>query len=96
MQYVSISEMAKKWNISIRMVRRYCTEGRIPEAIRKDNVWMVPVNPELNPVVPTVGRQLLRTPDCAVCGANSRNFSRKFLSADKTLALSVHCCCIPI
>lgn len=44
MQYVSISEMAKKWNISIRMVRRYCAEGRIPEAIRKDNVWMVPVD----------------------------------------------------
>lgn len=32
MQYLSVAEIAKKWNISERSVRNYCAQGRVPEA----------------------------------------------------------------
>ena len=44
MDYITISEMAEKWNISERMIRRYCIDGRIEGTIFKDNAWMLPEN----------------------------------------------------
>ena len=42
MDYITISEMAEKWNISERMIRRYCIDGRIEGTISKDNAWLIP------------------------------------------------------
>ncbi|MEG1335962.1 MAG: helix-turn-helix domain-containing protein, partial [Clostridiales bacterium] len=30
MKYLSVAEVAKKWDISHRSVRNYCAQGRIP------------------------------------------------------------------
>ena len=30
MNYLSVSQMAKKWNMSERGVRKYCAEDKIP------------------------------------------------------------------
>ena len=38
--------MAEKWNISERMIRKYCVDGRIEGTIYKDNAWMLPENAE--------------------------------------------------
>lgn len=46
MDYMTISEMAEKWNISERMIRRYCIDGRIEGTIFKDNAWLLPENTE--------------------------------------------------
>ena len=32
MNYLSVSQMAKKWNMSERGVRKYCAEDKIPGA----------------------------------------------------------------
>ena len=42
MTYLSVSEIAKLWNVSERSVRNYCAEGRIPGAYLVGKTWMIP------------------------------------------------------
>lgn len=46
MQYLSVTETAKKWNISERSVRNYCAHGRVPGAVLKGKTWFIPENAE--------------------------------------------------
>ena len=46
MNYISVSEAAKKWNISERSVRNYCSEGRVSSAILMGKTWMIPESAE--------------------------------------------------
>lgn len=42
MKYISVAEMAKKWNISERSVRNYCANGKIPDAFLTRKTWNIP------------------------------------------------------
>ena len=42
MEYLSARETAEKWGVSMAMIRRYCTQGRIPGAVYRDGVWRIP------------------------------------------------------
>ena len=42
MQYLSVNEMAKKWNISERSVRNYCANGRVEGAVLVGKTWNIP------------------------------------------------------
>ena len=44
MQYLSVSEIAKKWSISKRSVRNYCANGRIKGAYQASKTWYIPEN----------------------------------------------------
>ncbi|WP_290137703.1 Fic family protein [uncultured Dubosiella sp.] len=44
MDYCSVMEIAKKWKISERSVRRYCSQGRVPGAILSGKTWSIPEN----------------------------------------------------
>ena len=46
MNYISVSEAAKKWNISERSVRNYCSEGRVSGAVLMGKIWMIPEGAE--------------------------------------------------
>ena len=46
MQYNSVAEMAKKWQLSERSVRNYCAQGRIAGAVRNGRTWRIPVEAE--------------------------------------------------
>lgn len=46
MDFLTVKEMAEKWNITSRMVTVYCQTGRIPGAIKKGNLWLVPIDSE--------------------------------------------------
>lgn len=49
MRFISVSEIAKKWKISDRMVRNYCAKGKIPGAFLIGKTWNIPfdaVKPE--------------------------------------------------
>ena len=35
-------DIATLWDISVQMVRRYCREGRVPEAVQTEQGWMIP------------------------------------------------------
>ncbi len=44
MEYLSVASFAKKWNLSDRMVRNYCKQGRIPGAFLTGKTWNIPSN----------------------------------------------------
>lgn len=39
---MTAKEAAKKWNVSIRLIQRYCSNGRIKGARKSGNVWEIP------------------------------------------------------
>ncbi|WP_373154435.1 Fic family protein [Clostridium sp. AUH-JLR23] len=52
MKYLSVSQIAKKWNLSERTVRNYCAQGRIDGAFITGKTWNIPENamkPERKP-----------------------------------------------
>jgi excisionase family DNA binding protein len=47
--YLSVKEVAHKWNISVRWVNQYIQEGRVPGVERFGKSWAIPkdvVKPE--------------------------------------------------
>ena len=46
MEYISVSEAAKKWGISERRVQKLCEENRISGVERISRIWLIPRNAE--------------------------------------------------
>ena len=46
MRYLSVTEIAKKWNVSERSVRNYCAQGRVNGAFLTGKIWNIPENAE--------------------------------------------------
>ncbi len=44
MDYLTTAEMAKKWGISERRVRKLCDEERVVGAIKKGFIWLIPTD----------------------------------------------------
>ena len=42
MNYISVSDTAKNWNVSERSVRNYCAEGRVSGAVLIGKTWLIP------------------------------------------------------
>ena len=42
MNYLSVTNIAKKWGVSERSVRNYCAQGRVPGAILVGKTWTIP------------------------------------------------------
>ncbi len=46
MRYLSVTEIAKKWDVSERSVRNYCAQGRVNDAFLTGKTWNIPENAE--------------------------------------------------
>ena len=46
MRYLSVAEIAKKWDVSERSVRNYCEKKRVPGAFLAGKTWNIPANAE--------------------------------------------------
>lgn len=46
MPYLSVAEIAKKWNMSERSVRNYCAHGRVRDAFITGKTWNIPEDAE--------------------------------------------------
>ena len=46
LDYLTVKEAGEKWNISGRMVTVYCNNGKIKGAMKKGNLWLIPVDAE--------------------------------------------------
>lgn len=46
MRYLSVAEIAKKWNVSERSVRNYCAQGRVSDAFLAGKTGNIPENAE--------------------------------------------------
>ncbi len=44
--YLTIKEIAKKWNLSMRRVQIMCSEGRISGVQKFGNAWAIPEDAE--------------------------------------------------
>lgn len=44
MDYLTTKEIADKWNISQRRVTVLCATRRVPGAVQKSGVWLIPKN----------------------------------------------------
>ena len=42
MDYMTLKEASEKWGISTRQINYYCTENRIPGAVKMAGVWLLP------------------------------------------------------
>lgn len=42
MNYLSVSQIAKKWDVSTRRIQVLCGDGRIPGAMRIGAFWAIP------------------------------------------------------
>lgn len=56
MEYISVSEFAKQYNVSERTIRNYCAVGKIVGATLVGKSWMIPADAEL----PKRGKQRKR------------------------------------
>ena len=46
MRYLSVAEIAKKWNMSERSVRNYCAQARVNGAFLTGKTWNIPESAE--------------------------------------------------
>ena len=46
MDFISVSEAAKRWGVSERIVRNYCAQGRITGAFLTGKTWNIPTTAE--------------------------------------------------
>ena len=46
MRYLSVVDIAKKWNVSERSVRNYCAHGRVNGAFLIGKTWNIPEDAE--------------------------------------------------
>lgn len=46
MDYISVQEAAKKWDISERRVQKLCEENRIPGVKHFSRMWLIPKDAE--------------------------------------------------
>lgn len=69
MEYLSTKETAKRWGVNASLVRRHCSQGRVPGAIQKDGAWLIPEGTKRPPKVerpeeatelPPLAKKLLR------------------------------------
>ena len=42
MEYMTINEAAKKWNLSVRRVQTICSEGMIDGVVKFGQAWAIP------------------------------------------------------
>lgn len=67
MEYISVRDAAQKWNISERLVQKYCAMGRIDGAKKFGTSWEIPAgavkpkDPRKEKNAPTIQRERRRT-----------------------------------
>ena len=55
MDYISVREAARHWQVSLRLAQRYCAQGRVPGARKIGGSWAVPAG-AVKPADPRRGR----------------------------------------
>ena len=46
MDYMTLKEASEKGGVSSRQINYYCTDGRIPGAVKMAGVWLIPKEAE--------------------------------------------------
>lgn len=46
MEYLSVKQVSKKWNLTVRRINDFCHDGRIPGATKIGFYWAIPADAE--------------------------------------------------
>ena len=46
MDYMTLKEASEKWGVFVPTDNYYCTDGRIPGAVKMAGVWLIPKEAE--------------------------------------------------
>ncbi len=46
MDYITVREAAEKWGVSTRSITYHLVDGRISGAVKKGNLWLIPISAE--------------------------------------------------
>ena len=46
MDYMTLKEASKKWNVTPRQINYLCAAGRIPGAMKVATIWLIPKTAE--------------------------------------------------
>lgn len=44
MEYITVKDAAEQWDVSERMIRKYCEQGKIEGAIHAGSLWIIPMD----------------------------------------------------
>lgn len=44
MEYITVKDAAEQWDVSERMIRKYCEQGQIEGAIHAGSLWVIPMD----------------------------------------------------
>jgi Fic family protein len=44
MEYITVKDAAEQWDVSERMIRKYCEQGKIEGAIHAGSLWVIPMD----------------------------------------------------
>ena len=46
MEFLTTKEISEQWDISVRRLAILCEDGRLPGAIKKGKIWLIPSSTE--------------------------------------------------
>lgn len=46
MDYMTLKEASEKWGVTPRQINYLCAGGRIPGAVKKATIWLIPKDAE--------------------------------------------------
>ena len=65
MEYMTVKEATEKWEMSGQIIRRFCRQERIPGAIIRDGVWVIPANAKRPDRIGQVASDVVELPSLA-------------------------------
>ena len=65
MEYMTVKEATEKWEMSGQIIRRFCRQERIPGAIIRDGVWVIPANAKRPDRIGQVASDVVELPPLA-------------------------------
>ena len=65
MEYMTVKEATEKWEMSGQIIRRFCRQERIPGAIIRDGVWVIPANAKRPDRIGQVPSEVIELPPLA-------------------------------
>ena len=65
MEYMTVKEATEKWEMSGQIIRRFCRQERIPGAIIRNGVWVIPANAKRPDRIGQVPSEVIELPPLA-------------------------------
>jgi len=90
MEYVTVQDKAKEWQVSERQVQYYCRQEKIKGAFKQSGVWLLPFDSEKPSALTTVNKPLRLLSLFSGCGGLDLGFEGHFEIFESQYNARVH------